>query len=85
MGNFNIQQPTEAQLKSLIKLGSALAKKYKIDPNSRVMYFEKSTEPPYIKEESNFAIAGHKDAGNTSCPGTNLYSLLSDIRIQVKK
>ncbi|NCO98073.1 N-acetylmuramoyl-L-alanine amidase [bacterium] len=41
MGNFNIQQPTEAQLKSLIKLSIALAKKYKIDPNSRVMYFEK--------------------------------------------
>jgi len=41
MGNFNIQQPTEAQLKSLIKLSIALAKKYKIDSNSRVMYFEK--------------------------------------------
>jgi len=85
MGNFNIQQPTEAQLKSLIKLSIALAKKYKIDPNSRVMYFEKWTEAPYITEEENFTIAWHKDAGNTSCPGTNLYALLPDIRAQVKK
>lgn len=85
MGNFNIQQPTEAQLKSLIKLSTALARKYKIDPSSRVMYFEKWKEAPYIEATENFAVAWHRDAGNTSCPWENLYKLLPDLRLQVKK
>lgn len=84
MGNFMIQKPTDDQLKSLVKLTTALAKKYRINPNAQVKYFKTSTIPPYITTVSSYAVAWHKDDGQaTSCPGTYLYDFLPDIRAQV--
>jgi len=85
MGNFNIQTPTDAALQALLKLTTALAKKYKINPKATTTYFKKSTEVPYLKAYTNFTIAGHEDAGITSCPGTNLYALLPELRDQVSE
>jgi hypothetical protein len=62
MGNFNIQVPTDVALKSLLKLTTALAKKYKINPKATTTYFKKSAEVPYLKEYTNYTIAGHQDA-----------------------
>ena len=62
MGNFNVNEPTDAALKALVKLTTALAKKYRINPKSTVSYFKASTEPPYVKAYTNFAVAGHTDA-----------------------
>lgn len=83
MGNYNDNVPTDVMLKSLVNLTTALAKKYKINPKSTVTYFKRSTETPYLKEYTNYAVAGHTDAGVTSCPGTNVYNLLPEIREQV--
>lgn len=85
MGNFNIQEPTDKQLKSLVSLTTALAKKYKINPLAKTNYYKKSSDVPYIQAYENYRVAGHSDAWVTSCPGTNLYELLPDIRQQVSK
>lgn len=83
MGNFNVNEPTDASLKSLTALVTALAKKYKINPKATATYFKVSSEIPYLKTYTNYTIAGHTDAGVTSCPGTNLYQLLPELRDQV--
>ena len=62
MGNFNFNVPTDAALQSLLKLTTALSKKYKINPKSTTSYFKKSSEVPYIKGYTNYTIAGHEDA-----------------------
>ncbi|HRX63925.1 MAG TPA: N-acetylmuramoyl-L-alanine amidase [Candidatus Absconditabacterales bacterium] len=80
IGNFDVQEPTVEALDSLIKLSTALTKKYNINPKSRVDYHRDSKEAPYILSEENYSIAGHRDAGITSCPGDNLYKLLPQIR-----
>ncbi len=85
MGNFNEEVPTDASLQALVKLATALAKKYKIDPKATTTYFKKSDQTPYLKAYQNYTIAGHEDAGVTSCPGTNLYTLLPEIRDQVSQ
>lgn len=83
MGNFNVNEPTDASLKSLQQLTTALAKKYKINPKATATYFKASSDIPYLKAYTNYTIAGHTDAGVTSCPGTNLYNLLPELRDQV--
>ena len=85
MGNFTTDLPTDASLKSLTTLLTALAKKYKINPKATTTYFKSSSETPYLKEYTNYTIAGHTDAGATACPGTNLYTILPEIRDQVSK
>jgi len=85
MGNFNVNVPTDKSLKSLLALTTALAKKYAINPKATVSYFKAATEPPYLDTYQNYTVAGHKDAGSTSCPGTNLYTLLPDIRDKISK
>jgi hypothetical protein len=57
MGNFNINIPTDEALKALVKLTTALAKKYKINPNATTTYFKKSDTVPYIKSYTNYTIA----------------------------
>lgn len=83
MGNFNINIPTDEALKALVKLTTALAKKYKINPNATTTYFKKSDTVPYIKSYTNYTIAWHQDAWITACPWANLYALLPEIRDQV--
>ncbi len=83
MGNYNENIPTEASLKALVDLNTALARKYKIDPKATVTYFKRSNDAPFLKEYTNYAIAGHTDAWVTACPGTHLYNLLPDIREKV--
>lgn len=85
MGNFNNETPTDASLKALVKLTTALAKKYHINPKATTTYFKKSDTYPYLKEYTNYTIAWHRDAWVTSCPWTNLYNVLSEIRNQVSE
>ena len=84
MGNFEIQQPTDAQIKSLTALATALARKYNIDPLAKTDYHISIKDAPYIISKTNYRLAGHRDAGTTSCPGKNLYAQLSDIRNAVR-
>ncbi len=83
--NFNVNVPTDDSLKALVNLTTSLARKYKINPKATTTYFKKSNEAPYLKSYTNYTVAWHTDAGVTSCPGTNLYPLLSEIREQVSK
>ena len=84
IGNFQTDKPTDAQINALVKLSTALAAKYKIDPTSMIDYHRKITTSPYVSTFQNFAMAGHKDVGPTACPGENLYKLLPAIRDRVK-
>lgn len=62
MGNFNVNVPTDAALKSLTQLTTSLARKYKINPKATVSYFKGSNDAPYVKSYTNYTIAGHTDA-----------------------
>lgn len=81
MWNFEVQEPSDAQIESLIKLSAAISKKYQIDPYDYNTYFAWIT----ASIRKNFAIVGHRDAGVTACPGKNLYDKLDYIRAQVAK
>ncbi len=83
MWNFDIQKPTNEQVRSLVALISVLSKKYNIDPIATAEYHKTLSEPPYMKSSQAGTIAGHRDAGVTSCPGKNLYSLLPQIKTMV--
>lgn len=83
MGNFEIQKPTNEQIKSLVNLIATLSKKYNIDPTAKTEYHKVIDEAPYMKSVKAGTIAGHRDAGNTACPGKNLYSMLAQIKKMV--
>lgn len=79
MGNFNIEEPTDNQLKVLSILLSYLSEKYTIDPQSQSEFLG-ITSPN---------IAGHRDVARrgygTACPGTNLIKRLPQIRTTVEE
>jgi hypothetical protein len=81
--NFEEVQPTKEAIDSLIRLSSALVKKYWINPNWTTYYFKDSSTNPYIQVNKNFTIAGHRDAWTTACPWKNLYKLLPYIRSSI--
>lgn len=81
--NFEEVQPTKEAMDSLIRLTAALVQKYNINPNWTTYYHKDSSTNPYIQSNKNYTIAGHRDAGTTACPWTNLYKLLPYIRSSV--
>lgn len=81
--SFDQQEPSQAQFDSLIKLSTAISKKYNIDPYKKYTYHKQSSVYPYMEDVKNFAIIWHKDAWNTSCPWTNLYNLLPSLRVAI--
>lgn len=83
IGNFEIQNPTEAQLKSLVALSSALAKKYNIEPYGKSTYHKDSDKHPYITDLTDFKIAWHRDTWTTACPWRNMYTKLPAVREMV--
>jgi len=62
MGNFNVNIPTDASLQALVKLVTALAQKYNINPKATTTYFKASDKPPYLTTYQNYTIIGHRDA-----------------------
>lgn len=84
IGNFNVDKPTDAQLKALIGLITALTKKYNIDPESKTDWHRRSNDYPYVSTFQNYTVVWHKDVGPTECPGENLYALLPAIRDSVE-
>jgi len=74
MGNFNLEEPTEAQLKVLSLLLADHARRFHVNPIGQTFYLGTKT----------YNITGHrqvarKDHG-TACPGTNLINKLDAIR-----
>ncbi len=79
MGNFMSTAPTPAARRSLAELLAWEADRHDIPPLSRHTYRNPETgttrKLPFI--------AGHRDAGYTSCPGTILYRQLDQVRRDV--
>ncbi|MCS6982579.1 MAG: N-acetylmuramoyl-L-alanine amidase [Candidatus Absconditabacterales bacterium] len=83
MGNFEVQSVPQAQYDALVQLTTALARYYNINPNDQTTYFKAINNAPFIQQNRHFRIAGHRDAGWTSCPGKFLYEKLPTLRSQV--
>ncbi len=70
IGNFQEQEPSLEQLKSLSKLSLYLAQKYKLDLTAKEWFHGSET----------YNLIGYKDIGATACPGLNLYAYLPKLR-----
>ncbi len=80
LGNFEINEPTDEQLDSLIKLSTSLAKLYNINPYTKIYSHIKSSSSPYVKDVTTDSIMWHKDSGITACPWGNLYNKIPQIQ-----
>lgn len=82
MGNFMTDAVVGEQEKSLESFVTYLATKYGIDLHkTSIGHKECTTSTCLIKDFETPNLAGHKDVGYTSCPGTNLYSLVENTRV----
>ena len=79
MGNFMNFSLPKAQRASLVDLLAYEAERHDLDPTARHTY----RNPDTGTTQGLPVIAGHKDAGQTSCPGDRVYSSLSKIREEV--
>lgn len=69
LGNFDVEQPTQKQMKALQWLVIDLGETYNIDLNAKVQFHGKTLDP----------VIGHRDLLSTDCPGFYLYGALSQI------
>lgn len=76
MGNFMGVDPPPAVRQSLAELLAWESDRHDLDPLGTHIYTNPETG---LRRRLPF-IAGHKDAGETSCPGDRLYRLLPDVR-----
>ncbi len=85
LGNFDIQEPTQAQLDSLINLSTAISEDYHMDPYSKLTYhkFDSSWPKPYIRDIKLDSIVWHGDVWDTSCPWANIKKRMDYIKGQV--
>lgn len=74
MGNFQSGKPTDAQLTALRWLLVYLTDKYKIDPEGSVIFHGKKMP----------TIIGHREVGQTACPGQYSQELLPQVRVATK-
>ncbi|MFA6523207.1 MAG: N-acetylmuramoyl-L-alanine amidase [Candidatus Peribacteraceae bacterium] len=73
MGNFEVEQPTQLQMKSLQWLLADLGKKYDIDFSRSVSYHGKILSP----------VVGHRELVSTTCPGYYVTGTLDQVRRNV--
>ncbi len=76
MGNFDTEEPTQSQMKSLQWLLENQAEAYDIDLEKSVRFHGKTFDSP---------IVGHRDLVSTSCPGFYAYGTLAQVRTHVEK
>ncbi len=70
MGNFEVERPTQTQVKSLQWLLADLADEYRITLSRKIRFHGSNMEP----------IVGHKTFVSTMCPGYYIWETLSQIR-----
>jgi hypothetical protein len=72
LGNFETAQPTSAAVKAATELMAWKYHVHDIDPNPARL----------VRHNSRWinTLSGHRDVGNTLCPGRYLYDQLDDIR-----
>ena len=73
MGNFELELPTQTQMRSLQWLTARLQKTYNINPKGTVRFHGKDRTP----------VVGHKDLLPTDCPGYYVAETLDQIRTHV--
>jgi hypothetical protein len=79
MGNFENQNVVKEQKAAIISTITFLAQKYGIDIGKKTMGHKacKVGEECATRSSEILSLMGHRDIGYTSCPGANLYSLLT--------
>ncbi len=75
MGNFEIEQPSDAQVKGLQRLLTNLAADYNIDVTKSVQFHGKKFDSPIVR---------HRDLLSTLCPGYFLAEAFGQIVANVK-
>lgn len=75
MGNFEIEKPTQAQMRSLQWLLITLTQHYRINPDGTVRFH--GTEVP--------TIVGHRNLLSTDCPGYYVVETLNQVRTNVAR
>ncbi len=75
MGNFELEQPSQVQVKGLQRLLSDLSHEYGIDVTRSVQFHGKTFASP---------VVGHRDLLSTLCPGYSLFGVLSQIVAHLK-
>lgn len=78
IGNFDTGSPTDAAVASLVWLLAYKASRHRIDGAGNDEYIDL-----YGNHRVYANIAGHRQVGQTLCPGKNLYGLLPTIRNEV--
>ena len=79
LGTFNDVGPSQAQLNSLISMFAWTASRHNINPNGSTPIYNTGTNKTITPPN----ISGHRDGGQTECPGDQTYSKLPSIRSQV--
>ncbi len=81
MGNFTGLEPPPAMLRSLAELLAWEVDRHDLKPRGKHTY----DNPASSVERRLPYIAGHRDAGQTECPGGRLYRRLPELRRDVKR
>ena len=80
LGDFTDGQPTTAAREALIKFMAWKADRHGIDVLAKDPF---TSSDGIVSTFPN--LAGHRDAGQTACPGNQLYPLLPDVREEVSR
>ena len=80
IGDFDLGSPTDASIASLVWLLAYKASRHRIDPAATEDYID-----IYGGRRSFPNIAGHRQVGQTACPGSRLFKLLPAIRDEVSR
>jgi hypothetical protein len=78
LGNFERELPTAEVQSALVQLLAWRLDLGHVDPVALVAAVSTSGESRTLR-----AVSGHRDVGNTACPGANLYPLLDGLAQQV--
>ncbi|MCU1400272.1 MAG: N-acetylmuramoyl-L-alanine amidase family 2 [Acidimicrobiales bacterium] len=80
IGDFDTAAPTDAALNSLVWLLAWKACRHRIDANGKDDYFD-----IYGGHHVFANITGHRQVGQTLCPGSKLFAVLPAIREEVER
>ncbi len=75
MGNFELEQPSQAQVQSLQWLLKELSVTYGINPANGVEHHGKKFLTPFV---------GHRDLVSTDCPGYYMYGAMGQVTANVR-
>ncbi|MGW6336563.1 N-acetylmuramoyl-L-alanine amidase [Nocardia rhamnosiphila] len=83
MGDYQVEQPTDASIEATGKFIGWRARIAGLDPKGQTTMYSEGTEfTPYAQgEEVHLPVVfAHRDVGNTSCPGDAAYAQMDRIR-----